>query len=797
MTCSHGHQASLICMQMHCMCRYKSKALMAGAETQRQRLFIDLAKALWTPSDEKKQEPSLGTFALCETVRYSEGFILPSFHVEGVGELRLPLCTEDSAKLRSVCEQAPFGKGSATLVDTRVRRCWQVDASKITFPGVPEFLSKTVQGLATKAVASMGLVGDAAQLEAHLYKLLFYEPGGHFSVHRDTEKEKGMFATLILQLPTDEGYTGGKLVVKHHNETKKFDAHMVSTLGFCYTVFFADCLHELEKIETGTRLCLAFNLVKRDCSLDPRHMEYISKRVGKVEMAFQPWMEEASQRKIDVFGAKMAIPLQHKYTEENLSFSGLKGEDSLVAELLKESRDRNGEKWLAVHLCLVTKYTLDEDEGSYTQETLEYKNWTQLDDGPPFEAIEKLGVDMEKETIIDPFNTEPDEEEYEGHRGNAGARLEQWYHRAMLVVWPKLLSMAVTCQAGVSGVLDQLESDVETGHLSFKDGLHQIVSYCENHAPIAWQVQKDAKAWDDDIQVYKPKEDPVTPRLLNLCIRASVLEDAMRILQLLAKSICYKTSNSRRREASFKVGLRNVEVANAVSSAIQVFGWDSLSPLIISLVKECALTQGESCAQLAKQLISIEIEDAGVIVAETTFKVFESLITDLESHKMPEFSWHQPEAKLPGYPEIESFLRGPLEKYVHKGGGGLPAMRAFGEKHFCKWTDRSATYGYSAIGTPDGKGQGAFCVIQKTRRVYERKVDHWRKEQERLNGLKLELEKLRSLVPRTNPVNPTSFFTASVSGERKRGRDDAEVTTNTEKRPRSSPLEVIDLDLCL
>ncbi|KAG0569730.1 hypothetical protein KC19_6G112200 [Ceratodon purpureus] len=770
MTCFHEHQASLICMYMHCMCRYKSKAPMEGVETQRQQLFIDLAKALWIPSDEKKQKPSLGTFALCETVKYSDGFILPSFHVEGVGELRLPLCAEDSAKLRSVCEQAPFGKGSATLVDTRVRRCWQVDASKISFPGVPEFLSKTVQGLVTKAVASMGLVGDSAQLEAHLYKLLFYEPGGHFSVHRDTEKEKGMFATLILQLPTDEGYTGGKLVVKHHNETKKFDAHMVSTLGFCYTVFFADCLHELEEIETGTRLCLAFNLVKRDCSLDPRHMEYISNRVGKVETAFQLWMEEASQRKIDVFGAKMAIPLQHKYTEGNLSFSGLKGEDSVVAELLKECRDQNGEKWLSVHFCLVTKYLLDEGDECYTEETLEFKNWTQLDDSPPFEAIEKLSVDMEKETIIDPFNDEPDDEEY------AGARVEQWYHRAMLVVWPKLLSMAVACEAGVSGALDQLESDVETGHPSFKDGLHQIVSYCENHAPQAWH----------DVQVYKPIQDPVTPRLLNLCIKSSVLEDAMRILQLLAKTVCYETSGSLRHEASFKVGLRNFEVANVVSSAIQVFGWDSLSPLITSLVKECALTQGEPCAQLAKQLISIGIEDAGVIVAETTFKVFESLITDLESHKMPEFSWHQPKAKLPGYPGIESFLRGPLEKYVYKGGGGLPAMRAFGEKHFCQWRDRSINYGYSAIGTPDGRGQGAFCVIQKTRRVYERRVDIWRVEQARLNRLKLELEKLRSLVPRTNPVNPTSFFSASASGERKRGREDVEVTTNTEKRPRSS-----------
>ena len=372
---------------------------MEGAKEQ---LFEDLVHALWTPAPSEENKPTLGTFAACRTVKFSEGFILPSFHVEGLGELWLPLSAADTTRLCSVCEQAPFGKGLNTIVNTRVRRCWQVDASKLTFPGVPEFLSNTIQQLATKAVGNLGLVGEGAQVEAHLYKLLFYEAGGHFSFHRDTEKEMGMFATLILQLPTDEGYTGGKLVVKHSNETKEFDAHMVSTLGFCYTVFFADCLHELEKIETGTRLCLAFNLVKRDCSLDPVHRQYISNRLGKVEAALQPWMEEASKSKLDIFGAKIAIPLQHKYTEENFSFAGFKGEDSVVAELLKECKDQKGDKCLAVHLCLVTKHVLDENEGSYTEEEIEVKNCTQLDDSPPSEAFEDLRVDME-EAIVDPY----------------------------------------------------------------------------------------------------------------------------------------------------------------------------------------------------------------------------------------------------------------------------------------------------------------------------------------------------------------------------------------------------------
>ena len=45
--------------------------------------------------------------------------------------------------------------------------------------------------------------------------MLLYKTGGHFKKHRDTEKEKGMFATLILQLPSK--YSGGELVTYENN----------------------------------------------------------------------------------------------------------------------------------------------------------------------------------------------------------------------------------------------------------------------------------------------------------------------------------------------------------------------------------------------------------------------------------------------------------------------------------------------------------------------------------------------------------------------------------------------------
>lgn len=78
-------------------------------------------------------------------------------------------------------------------------------------------------------VEGQRFVGEGLQLEALLYKLLLYETDGHFRTHRDTKKEKGMFATLVLQLPTEDEFQGGSLVVKHKDSSKTFNCSMVSS----------------------------------------------------------------------------------------------------------------------------------------------------------------------------------------------------------------------------------------------------------------------------------------------------------------------------------------------------------------------------------------------------------------------------------------------------------------------------------------------------------------------------------------------------------------------------------------
>ena len=63
--------------------------------------------------------------------------------------------------------------------------------------------------------------------------------------HRDTEKEVNMFGTLVFQLPTSEGFTGGEFTVTHQGATKTLDMSTGSESEFSMVSFYADCEHEL------------------------------------------------------------------------------------------------------------------------------------------------------------------------------------------------------------------------------------------------------------------------------------------------------------------------------------------------------------------------------------------------------------------------------------------------------------------------------------------------------------------------------------------------------------------------
>jgi hypothetical protein len=94
------------------------------------------------------------------------------------------------------------------IVDTSVRRTWQIGPDQVRLGG--KHWQTTLDRIVALAAEKLGV---SEPVSAELYKLLIYDKGSFFLSHRDTEKQPGMFATLVLALPSLS--SGGELVVRH------------------------------------------------------------------------------------------------------------------------------------------------------------------------------------------------------------------------------------------------------------------------------------------------------------------------------------------------------------------------------------------------------------------------------------------------------------------------------------------------------------------------------------------------------------------------------------------------------
>jgi len=182
---------------------------------------------------------------------------MPKVEVEGVGVLSFPV---PAAQIREVIQQAvlaPYGRGEETILDTSVRKVWQLAAEKVRVGG--KSWERSFQQILSTVVGGLGCAG--VNVSAELYKLLVYDEGSFFKEHRDTEKSDGMFGTLVIVLPS--AHRGGELVIRHagRETTVELSGDEVSELAFA--AFYTDCEHEVRPVTQGSRVCLVYNLVQQ------------------------------------------------------------------------------------------------------------------------------------------------------------------------------------------------------------------------------------------------------------------------------------------------------------------------------------------------------------------------------------------------------------------------------------------------------------------------------------------------------------------------------------------------------
>ncbi|WP_114949148.1 2OG-Fe(II) oxygenase [Microvirga calopogonii] len=388
-------------------------------------------------------------------------FLAPQLEVEGVGPIALPLLQLQAKQLIAAAERAPYGRGEHTLVDTTVRRTWQIGPDQVRIQG--RGWARTLATILARVCDGLGVTGP---VQAEFYKLLLYDEGSFFASHRDTEKTPGMFATLVVVLPSTS--TGGELLVRHTDREVRLDLHSPDPSEVAFAAFYADCVHEVLPVTSGIRLALIYNLLRPGPGRLPEPPSYASQQ-ARLAALLQAWAADLNRSIADA-PEKLIFPLEHAYTSAELGFRALKGADAAAAAVLMAAAQVAD---CDLHLALIAV----EESGSadYTGYSSSYRRWSEPDEDE-FEEVEVLDRSIALSTWRRPDDQpsvlgeipvrddelcppdalddlEPDEEHFHEATGNEGASFERTYRRAALVLWPRERFLAVLCQAGVAVTL--------------------------------------------------------------------------------------------------------------------------------------------------------------------------------------------------------------------------------------------------------------------------------------------------------------------------------------------------------
>jgi len=445
---------------------------------------------------------------------------MPTIDVDGVGRIAFPIQLVQAERLVAIAETAPYGRGEKTVVDREVRRTWQVDSAKIRIGG--RHWEKTLAGLVADIALGLGVSEPVA---ADFYKLLVYDTGSFFVDHRDTEKAPGMFATMVLVLPST--HSGGELVIKHVGREVVLDPRPEEPSEIGFAAFYADCVHEVRPVKTGCRLTLVYNLRFVDEKQPLKAPDYRAEHRRVMEL-LRSWASAEDEPD------KLILPLEHAYTPAELSFSALTGADAGVASVLVKAA---AEADCDLHLALVSieesgsaehtgyyghrKWSRDEEEdeefevAEVIDRALILSKWRRPDGGEagfddfPFTEDELYPPDAFEDLT-------PDEQYFHEATGNEGASFERTYRRAGFVLWPTARRLAVLNQAGLRTTLPYLEDLTarwETSNASIQSPLWREADELSRHMLRSWSRSP-----------WRAEDDAEAGRMLDLQIRLGNVE---------------------------------------------------------------------------------------------------------------------------------------------------------------------------------------------------------------------------------------------------------------------------------
>ncbi|KAJ9302233.1 hypothetical protein DTO271G3_1099 [Paecilomyces variotii] len=160
------------------------------------------------------------------------------------------------------CSPATFGRGDQDVLDPSYRMAGKLDTDKFAsnfHPADFGILENVEQILLPSIRTDLENYLQFRKITAHLYKLNVYSgPSGLFRKHVDTPRSQNQIGSLVVCLPCE--FKGGRLLVRHEEQSVDFDWANASTSAIQWAAFYSDCEHEIETVTEGHRITLTYNL---------------------------------------------------------------------------------------------------------------------------------------------------------------------------------------------------------------------------------------------------------------------------------------------------------------------------------------------------------------------------------------------------------------------------------------------------------------------------------------------------------------------------------------------------------
>ncbi len=441
---------------------------------------------------------------------------MPLLKVKGAGTVSFPVPAEQCRKLiKSVAERAPYGRGDQTLHDESVRKVWQIAAGKVQVSG--KAWTATLKSLLARVETALGR--PAGSVKAELYKLLIYDKGGFFKAHRDTEKSRGMFGTLVVSLPS--AHSGGDLLIRHAGREVRAGLCASDPGEIRYAAFYADCEHEVRPVTRGNRVCLVYNLLhdarKRSA---PTNAPDYREATQAVANYLDKWAKGGDAPN------KLVWLLEHQYTEAGLSFAGLKNRDATWARVLRDAAQAAG---CAFHLGMFhieesgwaeytggfygygrgrrMRYWEDEDDDDDDEfdtddddfeigEVCDYHHYIDQWRDARDRSVAFGEIPLEEGEIL-PLGAlddeKPDKLHFSEATGNEGASFERTYLRAAVVIWPENRTDLVCAAAGIGAAIERLGHRV-TEAKNGDDNVKAAVAILADTIEEKWSEDRDVSS---------------------------------------------------------------------------------------------------------------------------------------------------------------------------------------------------------------------------------------------------------------------------------------------------------------